>query len=193
MNLSKPDIYSEVYKQFIQMIKEKVSQAEVWLISHKIDYIWNYWIGNHLYRIYIPQKELLIDFEYFPINNVEYNYLRVNFNDDIILLLENIFPTNILDTQELSVYKLNQRVTNRFLKETGNAPVYDNNVLVADKWYEVEGVLEKGRDREGYDIAYINVVNAKEINSSSEDQYVYPCYTYDDGSCSSVLKYDLMN
>ncbi len=76
---------------------------------------------------------------------------------------------------------------------TGFILKYDNNVLVADKWYEVEGVLEKGRDREGYDIAYINVVNAKEINSSSEDQYVYPCYTYDDGSCSSVLKYDLMN
>lgn len=76
---------------------------------------------------------------------------------------------------------------------TGFILKYDNYILAADKWYEVEGVLEKGIDREGYDIAYINVINAKEITSSGEEQYVYPCYTYDDGSCSSVLKYDLMS
>ena len=76
---------------------------------------------------------------------------------------------------------------------TGFILKYDDSVLVANKWYEIEGVLEKGKDREDYDIAYINVVNAKEINSSSEEQYVYPCYTYDDGSCSSVMKYNWIN
>lgn len=68
---------------------------------------------------------------------------------------------------------------------------YDNSKIKEDNWYEVEGILEKGKDKEGYDIMYINVINIKEISSNSEEQYVYPCYSYDDGSCEAVLKYNL--
>ena len=58
-------------------------------------------------------------------------------------------------------------------------------------WYEIEGVLEPGVDAEGYNIMYINIVNIKEIDSKSEEQYVYPCYTFDDGVCKEVTKYGL--
>ena len=60
---------------------------------------------------------------------------------------------------------------------------YDNNKIVQDKWYEIEGILEKGTDKDGYDIMYIEVINVREISSKSEEQYVYPCYSYGDGSC----------
>jgi uncharacterized repeat protein (TIGR03943 family) len=58
-------------------------------------------------------------------------------------------------------------------------------------WYEIEGILEPGVDAEGYNIMYINIVNIKEINPKSEEQYVYPCYTFDDGVCKEVTKYGL--
>ena len=129
MNILQPDTNSKVYKQFITMIKAKAGIAEVWLINHKIDYIWNYHIGNHLYRIYIPCKDLLLDFEYYPVNNIEYNYIRINYDTDIIDLLETIFPENMIDTQELTPYKLKQRAANRFLRENSASPVYDRDVL----------------------------------------------------------------
>ena len=68
---------------------------------------------------------------------------------------------------------------------------YDNNKIEDDKWYEIEGTLKKGKDSEGYDIMYIKVINIKEIDSKDEEQYVYPCYYYDDGSCKAVSKYNL--
>lgn len=74
---------------------------------------------------------------------------------------------------------------------TGFIAKYDNDKIIADKWYEVEGILEKGKDKEGYDIMYINVINIKEISSKSEEQYIYPCYSYDDGSCEAMSKYNL--
>ena len=129
MNISTPDINSDIYKEFIRAVKTKVNQAENWLIEHNIDYVWNYWIGNHLYRLYIPNKDLLLDFEYYPINNVEYNYIRVNFDDDIIQLLNKLFPKNVLDTANLQVCKLSQRSANRFLREQHNSPIYNKNVL----------------------------------------------------------------
>lgn len=129
MNISKLDIHSETYKQFVGLLNQKVSQMVMWLNDHNIEYIWNYWIGNHLYRLYIPSKDLLLDFEYYPIYNIEYNYIRVNYDTDVILLLENLFPTNVLDTQELEVYKLHQRAANKFLRENGASPVYDKTVL----------------------------------------------------------------
>lgn len=46
---------------------------------------------------------------------------------------------------------------------TGFIAKYDNSKITTDKWYEVEGVLEKGKDKEGYDIMYIKVINIKEI------------------------------
>ena len=74
---------------------------------------------------------------------------------------------------------------------TGFVVKYGNNKIVENKWYEIEGVLEKGKDQDGYDIMYINVINIKEISNDGEEQYVYPCYAYDDGSCEAVSKYDL--
>lgn len=73
---------------------------------------------------------------------------------------------------------------------TGFVAQYDNSKIIENKWYEVEGILEKGKDKEGYDIMYIKVINIKEI-SSKEEQYVYPCYAYDDGSCEEISKYNL--
>ena len=74
---------------------------------------------------------------------------------------------------------------------TGFIAKYDNSKITADKWYEVEGILEKGKDKEEYDIMYIKVINIKEISSKGEEQYVYPCYAYDDGSCEAMSKYNL--
>ena len=34
------------------------------------------------------------------------------------------------------------------------------------------------------------IKNIKEINSK-EEQYIYPCYSYGDGSCSKVIEYNL--
>lgn len=56
-------------------------------------------------------------------------------------------------------------------------------------WYEVEGILKKST----YDyinIMYIKVINIKEIDTKNDD-YVYPCYSYDDGQCNEFKKYNL--
>ena len=60
-----------------------------------------------------------------------------------------------------------------------------------NKWYEIEGYLERLTDLAGFDILSIRIVNIKEIDSSSEEQYVYPCYSYDDGKCSEIRKYNI--
>lgn len=129
MNLLTPDINSEIYKEFTKQVRAKVSQAEMWLIEHNIDYVWNYWIGNHLYRIYIPSKDLLLDFEYYPVNNNEYNYIRINYDDDIIQILNKVFPETVIETQDLQVNEITQRSANHFLREQGASPVYDKSVL----------------------------------------------------------------
>ena len=67
---------------------------------------------------------------------------------------------------------------------------YESYKIKNNKWYEIEGVLREGKDKEGYSMMYIDVKNIKEIDSSKEEQYVYPCYTYDD-TCSQIKKYDL--
>ena len=67
---------------------------------------------------------------------------------------------------------------------------YDTSKIEGDTWYEIEGVLAKGKTRDGYDMIYIDIINIKEIDKSSEKQYVYPCYNYDD-SCSALMKYNL--
>lgn len=68
---------------------------------------------------------------------------------------------------------------------------YDISKVEENTWYEVEGILEKGVDNEGYSILYIKVININKIDSKDEEQYVYPCYAYDNGSCSEVIKYNL--
>ena len=68
---------------------------------------------------------------------------------------------------------------------------YDLSKIKENTWYEIEGILEQGKDKEGMDIIYIKGINLKEIDSQSEEQYVYPCYAYDDGMCKELFKYDL--
>lgn len=58
-------------------------------------------------------------------------------------------------------------------------------------WYEMEGVLKKGKDKEGIDILYVKVINIKEI--SKEEEYVYQCYVYGDDKCKELSKYNLGN
>ena len=67
----------------------------------------------------------------------------------------------------------------------------DDHTIIHDKWYEIEGVLEKAVDNDGYQIMAIKIVNIKEIDGSKENQYVYPCYAYDDGECAETKKLNL--
>ena len=129
MNLTSPDINSEVYKEFTKMVRSKVNLAEMWLIEHKIDYIWNYWVGNHLYRLYIPTKDVLLDFEYYPVNNPEYAYIRINFDTNIIQILKRLFPETVFDTKDMVLNTIDQREANHFLRENGASPIYDKEVL----------------------------------------------------------------
>ena len=68
---------------------------------------------------------------------------------------------------------------------------YDTSKIKSYKWYEIEGILKKGKDNDGYDILYIDVVNINEIDSKGEEQYIYPCYNYGEKYCKSLEKYDL--
>jgi hypothetical protein len=127
MNINKPDIASEVYKQFEEIINQKVNSAVAWLCG--IKYIKDYIVDEHLYRLYIPCKDLLLDFEWFPVINPNFNYVRVDFLTDIENVLEKIFPETIIDTQQLDVWKLNQLPVNKFLRRNGHSPIYDDNVI----------------------------------------------------------------
>lgn len=70
---------------------------------------------------------------------------------------------------------------------------YNLEKIKENTWYEIEGVLEKTRDTEGYNILAIKVININEIDGSKEDQYAYPCYSYGDDSCSIINKYNFEN
>ena len=74
---------------------------------------------------------------------------------------------------------------------TGFVVKKDDYDIKSNSWYELEGYFEKIKDLAGYDILSIKIVNIKEIDGNKEEQYVYPCYSYGDGNCSSVLKYNL--
>ena len=67
----------------------------------------------------------------------------------------------------------------------------DNNNIKVNHWYEVEGVLTKTKDNAGYEVLVLTLAGVKEIDAKSEEQYVYSCYTYGDGTCSEVDKYNL--
>lgn len=67
---------------------------------------------------------------------------------------------------------------------------YDISLVEDNTWYEIEGILEKGIDNDGYDILLINVININKLDIE-EEQYVYPCYAYDNGTCKDVTKYNL--
>lgn len=74
---------------------------------------------------------------------------------------------------------------------TGFFVKYDRNKIIHNAWYEIEGVLEQGKDKDGNAILYINAINVKEIEEKNEEQYVYPCYAYDNGLCNDLNKYNL--
>lgn len=66
----------------------------------------------------------------------------------------------------------------------------NNNIKIKnDKWYEVEGVLKKGKDGFKNTILYIDIKNIKEISKKNEELYVYPCYSYGDGECEAYKEY----
>ncbi len=67
----------------------------------------------------------------------------------------------------------------------------NNHRIKKSTWYEVEGYIERYKDLSGHDIFPITVVNIKEIDGKDEEEYIYPCYNYGDGSCSKMKKYDL--
>jgi len=130
VNICRPDKSSEIYKKFEEVIKDKIKLATTWLSSRDIEYTWNERIDGHLYRLWIPEKNLLFDFEFYPVINMNYNYIRINYDDDIILILERLYPQHILETSELQLhYRVSQKEVNKFLKENGHAPVYDKSVL----------------------------------------------------------------
>ena len=64
-------------------------------------------------------------------------------------------------------------------------------LIEENKWYEIEGYLERLTDLAGFDILSIRIVNIKEIDSNDEEVYVYPCYSYDDGKCEEIRKYNI--
>lgn len=129
INIIRPDPDSPVYTEFNKMINNKVNSAMSWLSERNIEYVWNERINGHLYRLIIPEKDLLFDFEFYPVINSDYNYIRINYNSDIIAILGRLFPQHILETQELGVTHLNQKSCNRFLRENNAAPIYDKHIL----------------------------------------------------------------
>ena len=68
---------------------------------------------------------------------------------------------------------------------------YDLSKIKNNTWYEIEGILAKGKDINNDDIIIVKAKNVKEIDKKSEEQYVYSCYSYGDGMCSEINKYNL--
>lgn len=131
VNIIHPDKTSELYQQFNKVMNDKVSLAMSWLSERNIEYVWSNWIDGHLYRLCIPEKDLLLDFEFYPVNNMNYNYIRINYDTNILDVLGRVFPTEVVDTQDMQFYILTPRRTNQFLKENGHSPIYDKHVLRA--------------------------------------------------------------
>lgn len=129
MNIVQPQITSSGYKSFLALINNKIGIAMDWLYSRGINYILDFYLDGHLYRMYIPKKDVLLDFECYPVINDMHNYIRVNYDTDIIQVLERLFPETVLDTDELDIWVLKQIKINKFLRENGSSPVYDKNVL----------------------------------------------------------------
>ena len=67
----------------------------------------------------------------------------------------------------------------------------DNYKIKNNTWYELTGILTPDKDPDNVDIMTIKIISLEEIDPKQEEQYVYPCYAYDDGYCKSVTKYTL--
>ena len=74
---------------------------------------------------------------------------------------------------------------------TGFIAKTDKFTITENKWYEIEGVLDKAEANSNDVVMYINVINMKEISPKNEEQYVYPCYSNDNDSCEELEKYKL--
>lgn len=72
---------------------------------------------------------------------------------------------------------------------TGFIVKEDKYKIKSDAWYDIEGVLLKGKDKENHDILYIKIINLKEINGKKELTYVYPCYSSGEDGCYATKKY----
>lgn len=68
--------------------------------------------------------------------------------------------------------------------------VKETEKVVENNWYEIKGILEKAKDSAGYSRIAIKINNIKEIDSKKEEEYVYPCYSYKDGKCEEMKKYN---
>ena len=67
---------------------------------------------------------------------------------------------------------------------------FDKTKIKDNTWYQVEGVLKRIKLTDGTYVVGVGALNVSEIDSKNEEQYIYPCYTYDD-MCSEVSKYNL--
>lgn len=128
-NIIRPDKSSAVYAQYNRLMNNKMNAAMKWLSDKEIEYVWNEWINGHLYRLYIPEKDVLFDFEYYPVINANYNYIRISYDSDIIAICEKIFPETILDSSDMDTYMLNQKAANKFFRENNHSPIYDKHIL----------------------------------------------------------------
>ena len=68
---------------------------------------------------------------------------------------------------------------------------YPKDKIKFGNWYQVEGILELGKDSEGYTVMTINPVKVEEIDKGDNKEYVYSCDTYGSNACSKLLEYDL--
>ena len=66
----------------------------------------------------------------------------------------------------------------------------DEFKIQENNWYEIEGILERTKDKNKNSMMKIKIINLKEIDSKTEEEYIYPCYTYN-SSCEAMSKYNL--
>jgi len=129
VHIARPDKNSAVYKDFEKVVNSKVELAMKWLAERDIEYVWNNWIDRHLYRLYIPSKELIFDFELYPVFTEMYNYIRISYDTDIIEVLESLYPEHIYETNQLQMWVVTQKATNEFLRQNNHSPIYYKNIL----------------------------------------------------------------
>lgn len=167
VNISRPDKYSPIYQEFIEFIGCKVGQLAKLLSDNDIAFSSNEFINGHLYRIYVPNRDLLFDFEYYPVVNFNYNYIRVNYNEDILLLFQKIFPEILFDTEDMTVCEIPQKDNNRFLKENNHSPIYDKSATILaftkdDKIYQsmvvADGKLLANVSKLNYQVSYGTII-----------------------------------
>lgn len=164
-HICRPDKYSPIYHEFTEHISFKVGQLAKLLTDHGIQFSSNEFINGHLYRIYIHDKDLLLDFEYYPVVNFSYNYIRVNYNDDMELLYKRLFPAIILETEDVDVWKLTQKADNHFLRENGYSPIYDKTALRLGLVWQ-DNIYQSATAAYDQHTGYTNiVVNANRIDS----------------------------